>query len=458
MRAIKLFVLHVIALMVLSCVNSNPQNGHQKAVKKAIEAPETWATKTAEYANVSDKWLENFNDPMMLKLIREGKENNIDLQIAAGNMDKAWLLAKQSGASLKPTADFSMGRADSGGGNGGSSNANINVGLTVSWEPDVWGRIRAGVSKAEASAQAAKADYIFAQHSLSANIAKTYLKVIEAKQQSDISRKNLLILKNTMRITQVKYDNGLSSGQDIALNRANLASAQEQLITIEGSRRDALRALELLLGRYPNATLEIENTLLDLPPPPPAGLPSEILERRPDIVSAERRIASAFNGTDQAKAAQLPRFSLTSSIGGASGSLSNVLNPTNVAWQLGANLLAPLFDGGKRKLDVEISKIEQKQAIANYAQIALAAFSEVENNLDQGHTLANRMRALSDVLRESNKAYRIAELRYKEGEIGLLDTLQIQQQNIAAESELLSIKRLQLEQRINLYLSLGGSW
>jgi len=457
MRITKLIALSVVALLVTSCVTTQREEREQ-AIEQAIETPASWAADSAENAESPTRWLESFNDPMLLKLIEEGKANNIDLQMAAGNMDKAWLLAKQSGAALKPITDLSLGRTQSGSADGGVSNSNVTVGLQVSWELDVWGRVRSGIHAAEARAQAAEADYIFAQHSLSANIAKSYLKVIEAKLQADITRKNLTILEKTMRITQVKYDNGMSSAQDVALNRANLASAQEQLVTIEGSQRDAIRALEVLLGHYPNAALEIPNVLPDLPPSPPAGIPSEILERRPDIVSAERQIASAFDATDQARAARLPSFSLTSTVSGASSSLSDVLDPTNVAWQLGANLLAPLFDGGRRKIDVEIATVEQKQAISNYAQKALTAFSEVENNLDQGRVLADRETALLEVQTQSNKAYRIAEIRYKEGESDLLDTLQIQQQAVAAESNLLSIKRSQLEQRINLYLSLGGSW
>ena len=458
MRVSKLIALSVIVLMATSCGFFSKKKESERTIKKAIETPKSWATQAVNSEDVSTKWLESFNDPMLLKLIEEGKANNIDLQLAAGNMDKAWLLAKQSGAALKPITDLSLGRTQSGSADGGVSNSNVTVGLQVSWELDVWGRVRSGIHAAEARAQAAEADYIFAQHSLSANIAKSYLKVIEAKLQADITRKNLTILEKTMRITQVKYDNGMSSVQDVALNRANLASAQEQLVTIEGSQRDAIRALEVLLGHYPNAALEIPNVLPGLPPSPPAGIPSEILERRPDIVSAERQIASAFDATDQARAARLPSFSLTSTVSGASSSLSDVLDPTNVAWQLGANLLAPLFDGGRRKIDVEIATVEQKQAISNYAQKALTAFSEVESNLDQGRVLADRETALLEVQTQSNKAYRIAEIRYKEGESDLLDTLQIQQQAVAAESNLLSIKRSQLEQRINLYLSLGGSW
>ncbi len=448
--------------LLASC--ATPMNTEQreqaieKAVDVSIKSPAEWASEVAKQVQIPTRWLESFNDPQMLRLIEEGKSNNLDLQVAAGNMDKAWLLAKQSGAALKPTADLNLGRTQSGSVEGGSSNSNVTVGLQANWELDVWGRLRAGVHAADARSQAAKTDYIFAQHSLSANIAKTYFKVVEAKLQADINRNNLDILTETMRITQVKYDNGLSSAQDVALNSANLASAKEQLITIEGSQRDSVRALEVLLGRYPNATLEMTNVLPTLPPSPPAGVPSEILERRPDIVSAERQIASAFDATDQARAARLPKFGLTTSLSGKSNSLSDVLDPANVIWQLGANLVAPLFDGGKRKIDVEIATVEQKQAISNYAQKALTAFSEVENNLDQGRVLANRETALSEAQRQSSKAYRIAELRYKEGETELLDTLQIQQQAIAAESNLLSIKRLQLEQRINLYMALGGSW
>lgn len=447
-----------MSVMMTACAVSTPKAERKKTVDAAVNTPAVWAVKTKQYASNTTTWAESFNDPLMLKLIEEGKANNLNLQVAAHNMDKAWLLAEKSGTALKPSVNLSLGRAQSGSANGGASTSNVSVGLNTSLELDVWGRMRAGVSSAQAGAQAAEADYLFAQHSLSANIAKTYLKVIEAKLQAGITRHNVQILKKTMRITQIRYDNGLSSGQDIALNRANLASAQETLITLEGSQRNAMRGLEVLLGRYPNASAELPSILPTLPPPPPSGVPSGILERRPDIVAAERRVAAAFDATDQAKAARLPSFSLTSSLNGSSASLKDVLNPANLVWQLAANIAAPLFDGGKRKIDVGIANVEQKQAVSNYAQAALTAFSEVENNLDQGNLLLRRKAALNEALKQSNKAYKIASLRYKEGEIGLLDTLSIQQQAIAAESNLLSIERTQLEQRINLFLSLGGNW
>lgn len=456
MKLSSFFVISVCSLLIISC--SNTKISSKKSIEAAVEVPDRWASITLKHGNKTEKWLESFNDPLMLKLIEEAKKNNLDIQLAAANMEKAWLLAKQSAVALEPVANVSLANTSSGQINNSAVSQNYNLGVTASWELDVWGRIRSGVSSAKASAQAAEADYIYAQHSISANIAKAYLKAVEANLQIEISKMNLSILRDIMRIVQVKYDNGLVSGQDMALTRTNLAVAKDNLIALEGSKRDALRSLELLLGRYPNAEIDVAKKLPDLPLAPPAGIPSEVLERRPDIVAAERRVASAFSATEQVKAAGLPKFSLTSTVSGSSKSLSNILNPVNVVWQLGANILAPLLDGGKSEADIEIATVEQKQAITNYVKTAISAFFEVESNLDLGVVLKNREIALKEVLNQSDKTYKIAKLRYKEGEIDLFDTLSIQQQTISAESNLLSMKRTQLEQRINMYLSLGGSW
>ena len=458
MSLLKPLALLVMATTLSACVSTDNNKNSNNAYSEQVISPSSWTSQIKESVLGPEKWLESFNDPLLMQLIAEGKEHNLDLQIAAASMNKAWLLAEKSGVALKPTVDLSLARTQSGSMTGGDSNASVGVGLQASWELDVWGRIQSGIDSAKANAESSQADYIFAEHSLSANIAKSYFKVIEAKLQANITEQNVSILKKHLRITQVKYSNGFSSAQDIALNKANLASAQDQLIATITSKRNAIRSLEVLLGRYPNATLDIADVLPSLPEPPPPGIPSSILERRPDLISAERQVAAAYSATAQAKAAQLPSFSLTSSVNGSSSALSDVLNPSNLIWQLAGNVLAPIYDGGRKAMDVEIATTDQTQALANYKSKALVAFSEVEDNLDQGVNLAKREVALTQAYQHSKKAYRIAELRYKEGESELLDTLQIQQQAISAQSNLLSIKRTQLEQRVNLYLSLGGSW
>ena len=202
MRIGQFVTLSFVLSLTASCATSTQQNEQVQTAKEAVETPTSWTVNVEESDTALAQWLEQFNDPQMLQLIAEGKANNNDLQIAAGNMNKAWLLAEQSGAALKPTVDLTLGREQTGSVDGGGSNQNVTVGLQTSWEADVWGRIRSGISAAEATAQAAEADYLFARHSLSANIAKSYFKVIETKLQADITRKNVAILKKSMRITE----------------------------------------------------------------------------------------------------------------------------------------------------------------------------------------------------------------------------------------------------------------
>jgi NodT family efflux transporter outer membrane factor (OMF) lipoprotein len=458
MKNLTYFLLLTGALTLSGCSSNGDSSYDKSVVATPANAPVAWSTALSKNVKGPENWLQEFADPQLMSLIKEGQQNNFDLKMAAGNMSSAWLLAEKSGAALQPNVNLSLDRGQSGSVDGGGSSSSVGVGLQVGWELDVWGRIRAGSTAAQAQAQASQADYLFAKHSLSANIAKTYFKVIEAKLQAKITTENLAVLDKTMSITQVKYDNGLLTGQDVAVNKVNLANASEKLITTQSAMREAIRALEVLLGRYPDASLDIPDVLPNLPAAPPADLPSSVLERRPDIIAAERQVAAAYSATDQAKAAQLPRFSLNGNLGGSSDSLSNVLSPSNVAWQLASNLLVPLFDGGLRKIDVEIANVEQRQALDNYRKSALNAFSEIEQNLDDGHDFASREKALNEAYLESEKALKIANIRYQEGENELLDTLQIQQQAMSAKSSLLSIKRSQLEQRVNLYLALGGSW
>ncbi len=451
----------IAAGLLTGCGATPSREAMEADVDQALESetpvsPEQWGTQS-DAGVVQVGWIETFNDPALTKLIEEAQSNNRDLAAAAANVDRAWALARQAGAALGP--DISVAAGASGSGNANSSApTNLSLGLQMSWEADLWGRLRAGQLGAVASAQAREADFRFAQYSLAAATAKAYFTAIEANLQANIARETVEILQETQRIVNVKYDNGMASAQDVSLTRSDLASARERLTTVSGSFRDALRALEVLLGRYPGAELDVRESLPVAPPPPPAGVPSELLERRPDIVAAERRVAAAFNATAQAKAARLPTVGLTGQLGGASSSLSDLLDPANVAWSLGANLLAPIFDGGTRREAVVIATAEQEQALAAYGQAALNAFSELETNLDQGVVVAQRAVDLEEAAREAEKAFRIASLRYDEGEEDLLSVLAIQQRVISAKSALSSVERLLLEQRVNLNLALGGSW
>jgi len=464
MRALKLGLpIPVLTIWLTGCSFAPSQDTVEEEVAEAARlqtpsAPMEWAM-VADSGTVQAGWIESFNDEALIALVIEAQVNNRDITAAAANVDRAWALARQAGAALTPDVSLTAAGARAGGADSSiATTSNISLGLQVSWEADVWGRLSSGQRGAVAGAQAAEADFRSAQQSLAAATAKAYFSAIEANIQAGIVRETVGVLEETLRITTVKYENGMVTGQDISLARSELATARERLTTVTGSYRDAVRSLEALLGRYPGADLKVRESLPDLPPPPPAGLPSELLERRPDIVAAERRVAAAFNVSNQARAAQLPTISLTGNVGGASSSLSDLIDPANIAWTVGANLLAPIFDGGRRREAVEIATAEQEAALAAYGQAALNAFGELETNLDQGVVVQQRIVDLNDAAIETEKAFRIARLRYDEGEEDLLSVLVIQQRVISARSSLSTARRLLLEQRVNLNLALGGSW
>ena len=417
------------------------------------EVPETFSTE-ADFGEVEVGWIDTFRDPLLKQLVEEAQQNNKNLRSAALNVDRSWALARQAGAALLPSLDLTSGAQTTSQ----SLSNNLRVDFQVSWELDLWGRVRTGAWAAQASAEAVEADYIYAQHSLAASTAKAYFTAIEANLQTVTERETVEILTETLRIVQIRFDNELGSVQDVSLARSDLALANDRFVAAEGAYRDALRALELLLGRYPAADISLASTLPELPPAPPVGVPSELLERRPDFVAAERRVAAAFNATEQARAARLPTIGLTGNAGGASNSLSTLTQSGNTSWSLGLNLLAPLFDGGVLREQVEIANLEQEQALAQYGETALNAFGELENALDQGVVLARRSVELAEAVDQASEAYRIANLNYNAGETDLLSVLTIQQRVISAQRGLTSLQRLLLDQRIDLHLALGGSW
>jgi NodT family efflux transporter outer membrane factor (OMF) lipoprotein len=416
-----------------------------------------WSQVQENVGDVQVAWITAIGDDTLTALVKEAQANNKDLQAAAANVERSTLLARQAGAALTPTLDLTTGAGQSGVDYSKTSDE-LSVGFQANWEIDVWGRIRAGEEAALANAESVKADYIYSQHSLAASTARAYFLAIEAGLQVSVAKKSVEALTKANDIVLLKYENGAAMSEDVSLSKSDLATAQANLIDAEGAQRDAIRSLEVLLGRYPGAELEVRGSMPDTPPLPPAGVPSDILERRPDLIAAERQVAAAFNRVDESKAARLPRIALTAGIGGSSDQLSNLLNPANVAWNVGTNLLAPIIDGGQRKTQVEISTAEQEQALAAYGQAALQAFQEVESRLDQSVVLSKRKDSLNEAATEINKALKVAELRYKEGEEELLDVLVIQQKVFTADSNLTTVKRAQIERWIDLNLALGGSW
>ena len=251
---------------------------------------------------------------------------------------------------------------------------------------------------------------------------------------------------------------GKGDEYDVATGLANLDTYHDVVAQLELARSQALRALETLIGRYPAGAVDVPTRFAATPPPVPGGLPSELLERRPDVVAAERRVASAFYSIEEAKAARLPRISLTASLTSVSSDLFVLTERNNPVVSFGASLLAPIFLGGQLQAQVDIRTGEQAQAIADYGRIASRAFGEVENALSAGFALDDRTTILGRVIADNERALELSQVRYR---VGSGDLRAVSQQQLAlysARSAQIHVEAERRVQRVNLYLALGGSF
>jgi NodT family efflux transporter outer membrane factor (OMF) lipoprotein len=363
-------------------------------------------------------------------------------------------LLKIASASLQPSVTAVGVTGGKSGGSGGLEGVFLNASL----ELDVWGRVRYGQSAAEADTAAFAADFAYARQSLAAMVAKSWFMAIEAGLQQAIAREMLRSTDSLLKLAQERWRIGNGNEQAVADARATVASYRDALTQIELSREQSLRALESLLGRYPSAEIKVADRFSAMPDFVPAGIPSQLLERRPDVVAAERRVAAAFNRVGEARAAQLPRISLTAGGSDVSSDLIVLKNLDNPVWSLGANLVAPLYQGGALQAQVEIRTADQKQAVAQYARAGQRAFSEVENALAAERTLRDRDTLLQAAVRDNERALELAQIQYRVGSIDRRTVEQRQLALYAAQTSHLRVQSERLAQRMNLHLALGGNF
>jgi NodT family efflux transporter outer membrane factor (OMF) lipoprotein len=281
---------------------------------------------------------------------------------------------------------------------------------------------------------------------------------IEAGLQGAIAQDALRSSETLLRLAEDRLRIGNGNEQAVAEARANVGTYRDRLRQIDLAREQALRALELLLGRYPAAEIAVAARLPAMPPPAPVGMPSQLLERRPDVFAAERRVAAAFDRVGEARAAQLPRISLTAGASSVSSDLIELKDTSSPLWSLGANLVAPIYQGGALRAQVEIRTAEQKQAVAEYARAGQRAFGEVEAALAAEDALREREAILEASVLDSARALELAQIQYR---VGMVDLRVVEQNQLALYSARLALLRVQTErlaQRVNLHLALGGGF
>lgn len=453
MRRAALAAAALLAGCALQPPPSQPQLQAQALPHTAV--PARFAAGAVAPQPVADRWLSTFGDPALTALVSEAIAHNADLQAAAARVEQAGGFVKVASAALLPS--ISLAGLWSGKASSGSSGLN-GVFLNLQLELDVWGRLRYGEAAAQAQAEAVTADYAYARQSLAAMVAKAWFIAIEAGLQRAVLTEMLASAEQLQQLAQLRERIGPGNELAVAEARADVAGLRDALRQAELARQNALRAIELLAGRYPSAEASVAASFGALPPPVPAGLPSQLLERRPDVVAAERRVAVAFDRVGEAKAALLPRIALTAGGSSISSDLFVLQDRNNPAWGFGANLLAPLYQGGALRAQVEIRSAEQQAAIAAYAAVGQRAFGEAENALAAEFALADRAEALAAQVRASARALELAQVQYRVGSIDLRTVQSKQMALYSARSAQLRVQAEQRAQRINLHLALGGSF
>jgi multidrug efflux system outer membrane protein len=454
-RVLPVAAAFTAALLFASCALKTPPDA--AAIKaesmSTVKVPEQWKGVTSGAA--ADNWLASFHDDQLTAAVNEAIANNPDLRVGAARVEQAMLYAKLAGARLYPSVDL-LGRAGLklSGDNSGLQGAILSIG----WEVDLWGRVRSARAAAAADATSAEADFVYVQQSMAAMVARAWFLATEAGLQAEQARATIASSEDLVRLAETRSQVGVGNDEDIYVARAAVGTSRDLLRQIELSREQAIRALEILIGRYPAAAAVVSPKLPGQPAEVPAGLPSQLLERRPDVIAAERRVAAAFHRVGEAKAARLPTISLTAGASVISSDLFVLKERDNPIWNLGAGLLAPLYHGGALKTQVEIRTAEQKQAVAAYASIGLRAFAEVENALSSELAAREREVILAETLTNNQRAYDVVQTQFR---VGSTDLRYVNQRQLALQSNQSALIRAQSEQRVqrvNLHLALGGNF
>jgi outer membrane protein, multidrug efflux system len=452
-----------LALQLSGCATHVPQVLAPQNTPKAFSGQ----TIGSEQVWPQTDWWRTFGSPELSDLIEKAGADNRDLAVAAARVMEARAQMVIQRAALFPqiNAQAQALRSPSGGGGqsitGQSFSAGNSFGLTfgASYELDFWGLAHDNLRAAREALKSAHFSKQAVALTVTSNVANTYFSVLALRVRIAIANEDIAAINGILDTINLRVSTGKSSRLDLAQEQAQVESVEAQLPMLEEQELEARVALAVLLGEPPEG-FEVKTQSLDLfqPPVVQAGLPSELLLRRPDVAEAEANLAGAHANLDAARAAFLPQFALAGNGGFASTAINALLHGPNFAWDFGANLLQTIFDGGKLVGQKDLARATQKELIASYQSAVLNAYADVENALGQ---VANNSKAVVHLGREvdaASEAFKISQLQYRQGVTELLTVLQAQQTLFAAEDQLAQTKLARMQAVIHLFEALGGGW
>lgn len=446
--------------------SSLPEQYRDAPTASPAANPAADATVSANPA-VNPDWWKLFSDPMLDELVAQALENNQDLQAAVARMEAAEAAAREARAEFFPAVDLSgsssrnrsSGETVAGQNTGGSVTANDRrMALGINYELDLWGRIRRSNEAARAMALSSQFGRDALRISLSSQVANTYLSLLSLDAQLQTTRETLQSREQTLKIVRARLDAGTASALDLAQAESAVAAAQAQVNQLRRERGVGETQLALLTGKPGLKLVPGDFARLPMPPMPPVGLPSSLLEVRPDVRQAEEQLVAANARIGMARSAFFPTISLTGLLGSESASLSNLFSSSASIWSYGAALAMPIFDGGRTGARVDQATAAQKEAVANYQKTLQTAFKEVSDALIRLKEYSEEEIALATQVDTAQRSLKLAQTRYEAGYSGFMEVLDSQRSLNSAQMLYLAGHKNSLSAAVDLFKALGGGW
>jgi multidrug efflux system outer membrane protein len=418
-------------------------------------------------------WYTVFRDPKLNELEAEAQTSNQTLRAAVAKVSEARAVARQAEANFFPTLDFSAdGSRQRTSPNNGQLLSQLGKGQTkpftfnsatvvpfdLSYEVDLWGKIRRAFEASGDQAEASVADYENVLLTLKSDVATNYFAVRTADSQIDVQRRTIKSFQDALNLTNSRFQGGISTQLDVEQAEATLAAAQAQLATFQQNRAQLEHAVAILLGKPPEAFSLSFHPLDTRLPAIPAGLPSDLLERRPDVAAAERRVAAQNAQIGVAIAAYFPVLHLTGQTGFDSGDLGLLFNWESRIWSYGPNIQFPIFEGGQISANVKQQRAAYEENVADYRQQVLVAFQDVEDSLSALHYLSQQSEAENRAFNSYKKALELTNARYTTGLVSYFDVIQAQGLALNAEQLTVQIEGSRIGSTVRLIKALGGGW
>ncbi|MDB6141596.1 MAG: efflux system outer rane lipoprotein [Pseudomonas sp.] len=443
--------------------------------KPQAQLPDSWEASlrpgSSSAANADAQWWQQLGDPQLASLVERAAKASFDVRIAGNRLEQSRVMRQvtgsqqfpgiSTGGSYQRDRSSSVGLLDASNHDGKAPYEVWMATMDASWEVDLWGHVRRNVEAADADIQLTQAQRDGISLSIAAETATDYIQLRGTQARLEVARQNLEIARQSSKLTQSRFDNGVTTNLDTANAAAQVATIEAILPVLEAQRDGFINALSYLLGEPPralSAELSAAKAIPHPAPDVPLGLPSELAQRRPDIQQSEAALHRATAAIGVAKADFYPRVSLGASLGFQALDGSDLGGWNSRQWSYGPSFYLPIFQGGRLTGTLELRERQQQEAALNYQRVVLGAWHEVDNAMTDYAAEKQHHAALEEAVRQNTLALNTARDRYNQGAIDFINVLDVQRALLATQSDLVGSATQAAIDRVRLYRALGGGW